>query len=321
MQEINLNKLVDVSFVVIAYNESKGIIDCISSILDQDIEASKAAIDVLVIDDGSTDGTADLVEKKFSSQVKVIRQANAGRGFARLKGIVNAKSPLIAMVDSDIRLPRNWLSICLVNLDSYAGVGGIAVPDGDCSTIQRIFQLSPRPKRGSIPLTGNNAVYRADALRESGSNWLTPLGEDFRLNQLLQQQGFKLKTINNLFVRHVEFKTYRTSLVWLYKSGADATRLWLEFKITRIPDVATALFLGSVVSTPILTSLFGPLYITSPIFVVLFVGLTHLVSKFYVQKNSTGFIAAWLPNSALMLSYFLGRFAGTVELISKRIKI
>jgi len=224
------------------------------------------------------------------------------------------------MVDSDIRLPVNWLAICLENLDSYAGVGGIALPDGDCATIQRIFQLSPRPKRGSITLTGNNAVYRADALRKSGSNWLTPLGEDFRLNQLLQQHGFKLKTIENLLVRHVEFKTYKNSLLWLCKSGVDANRLWLEFKITRIPDVATVLFLGSIVSIPILTSLYGAWYSTSPILVVLLVGLTHLLSKFYFHKNTVGFIAAWLPNSALMLSYFLGRIFGIAALISNRFK-
>jgi glycosyltransferase involved in cell wall biosynthesis len=315
IREINLNEPINVSFVVIAYNESKGIADCISSILRQDVEVSKAEIEVLVIDDGSTDGTADLVEKRFSTQVKVIRQENAGRGFARLKGIENAKSPLIAMVDSDVRLPENWLTICLENLNSFAGVGGIALPDGDSTTIQRIFHLSPKPKRGSIPLMGSNALFRTDVLRDAGQNWLTPLGEDFRLNHILQQRGYKLKTIDNLLVRHIEFKTYRNSLVWLYKSGVDATRLWLEFRITRLPDIATILFLSSVVAIPILYPFIGQWCFLSPFLLILLVGLFHLVSKFHFRVNSLGFVGAWLPNSVLMLTYFLGRTSGILQII------
>jgi glycosyltransferase involved in cell wall biosynthesis len=315
LREINLSEPINISFIVIAYNESKGIVDCISSILDQDLEVSKAVVDVLIIDDGSTDGTADLVEKSLSSKVKVIRQENSGRGLARLKGIENAKSPLVAMVDSDIRLPGNWLTICLENLDSYVGVGGIALPDGDCATIQRIFHLSPKPKRGSIPVMGSNALFRADVLRDSGRNWLTPLGEDFRLNHILQQRGFKLKTINNLFVRHIEFKTYRNSMVWLYKSGVDATRLWLEFRITRVPDIATILFLSSVIAIPILNRFIGQWCFLSPFLLILLVGLFHLVSRFHFRVNSLGFIAAWLPDSLLLLSYFLGRTLGILLII------
>ena len=318
LQEINLNKRIRVTFVVIAFNEINGIVGCISSILEQDIEVSKAAIDVLVIDDGSTDGTADLVEKNFSSKVKVIRQENAGRGLARLKGIENAKSSLIAMVDSDIRLPENWLTICLENLDSCAGVGGIALPDGECATIQRIFHLSPKPKRGSITITGSNALFRADVLRDSGRNWLTPLGEDFRLNHILQQRGFKLKTINNLLVRHIEFKTYRNSLVWLYKSGVDATRLWLEFRITRLPDIAAILFLSSVIAIPILNRFIGQWCFLSPFLLILLVGLFHLVSRFHFRVNSLGFLAAWLPNSVFILSYLLGRTLGIWQIIKIR---
>jgi cellulose synthase/poly-beta-1,6-N-acetylglucosamine synthase-like glycosyltransferase len=249
----------------------------------------------------------------------VLRQENVGRGGARLKGIENAKTSLIAMVDSDIRLPKDWLSICLENLDTNVGVGGVAVPDGDCATIQRIFGLSPKIKKGSINVTGNNALFRTSALKDLGQNWVTPLGEDFRLNQVLLKQEFMLKRIDNLVVQHIESKTYRESLKWLYKSGEDATRLWLEFKITRTPDIAAVIFLGSVISTPILTSLFGFWSLLFVLTLVLLVGLGHLVSKFYFHKNTLGFIAAWLPNSVLMLSYLLGRISGIKLLFRCRI--
>ena len=318
--EIKLDNPIKVTFVVIAFNERNSIVDCISSILNQNVKESRVNITVLVVDDGSTDGTAELVEEIFTTKVKILKQENVGRGLARLKGIENADTSLIAMVDSDIRLPIDWLDICLENLESNAGVGGVAVPDGDCTTIQRIFNLSPKIKKGSIYVTGNNALFRTDALRDSGQKWLTPLGEDFRLNQALQIKGYKLKRIDNLVVHHIESKTYRESLKWLYKSGEDATRLWLEFKITRTPDIASVFFLGSVISIPILSPFFGLWSFLSALLLVLLVGLSHLVSKFYFYKNTLGFIAAWPPNSLLMLSYFIGRIYGILSLLRFRIE-
>jgi glycosyltransferase involved in cell wall biosynthesis len=318
--EIKLDNPIKVTFVVIAFNERNNIVDCISSILNQNVKESRVNITVLVVDDGSTDGTAELVEESFTTKVKILKQENVGRGLARLKGIESADTSLIAMVDSDIRLPIDWLDICLENLESNAGVGGVAVPDGDSTTIQRIFNLSPKIKKGSIYVTGNNALFRTDALRDSGQKWLTPLGEDFRLNQALQIKGYKLKRIDNLVVHHIESKTYRESLKWLYKSGEDATRLWLEFKITRTPDIASVFFLGSVISIPILSPFFGLWSFLSALLLVLLVGLSHLVSKFYFYKNTRGFIVAWLPNSVLMLSYFIGRIYGILSLLRFRIE-
>jgi len=320
LEQISPGEPIYVTFIVIAFNESSGIVDCISSILNQNVKESVVSISVLVVDDGSTDGTADLVEKSFRSKVKVLRQKNAGRGLSRLKGIETSQTPLIAMVDSDIRLPTDWLSICLENLDTNAGVGGVPVPDGDCATIQRIFHLTPKVKSGSIYVTGSNALFRTNVIRESGRNWVTPLGEDFRLNQALQGRGFKLKRIDNLVVHHIESKSFSESLTWLYKSGLDATRLWLEFKITRVPDIAAVLFVASLISIPILIRAFGIWYSSLPFIFVLAVGFCHLVSKFNFWTNYLGFFAAWLPNSALMLSYFVGRVVGIAPPFNYRVR-
>jgi glycosyltransferase involved in cell wall biosynthesis len=311
---------IKVIFVIIAFNERNGIVDCISSILNQNVKESIVNFAVVVVDDGSTDGTAELVEEIFTSKVKVLKQENAGRGLARFNGIESVESALIAMVDADIRLPNDWLNICLENLETNAGVGGIAVPDGDCSTIQRIFRLSVKVKTGSIDVNGSNALFRTSALKDSGRDWLTPLGEDFRLNHALRKRGFKLKRIDSLVVQHVETKTYLESIAWLYKSGIDATRLWFEFKITRTPDIAAFLFFGSVIAIPILGPFFGLWSFLSTFILVLFIGLSHLVSKFYFYKNTLGFMAAWLPNSVLMLSYLLGRIYGTISLLGSELR-
>ena len=300
----------DVTFVVIAYNESAGIIECLETILTQD---SLHNFKVVVVDDGSTDGTGKLVATRFDKQVQVILQPNLGRGVARQTGLAKVRSDYVAMVDSDIRLPKDWLARCMVQIEGKVGVGGIAVPDGDCSTIHRLYNLSPKNKPGSVSVVGSNALFSTEVLRNAGTSWVTPLGEDFRLNQLLVSTGFDLNTVPGLVVQHIEHKSYGNSLLWLYKSGKDATNLWFEFRATRRPDLVAGAFLAfSVLSFALLPSI-GRLILFIPFLFCVAVGAAHLNSKFYFKQNFPGFVKAILPNSILMGAYLLGRQVGLIH--------
>jgi cellulose synthase/poly-beta-1,6-N-acetylglucosamine synthase-like glycosyltransferase/peptidoglycan/xylan/chitin deacetylase (PgdA/CDA1 family) len=85
-----------VSVIVPAYNESAGIEAAIRS-----LAASDHPLEVIVVDDGSTDGTADLVEAMGIPGVRVIRQPNAGKSVALNTGLQAAHFELIVMVDGD----------------------------------------------------------------------------------------------------------------------------------------------------------------------------------------------------------------------------
>jgi cellulose synthase/poly-beta-1,6-N-acetylglucosamine synthase-like glycosyltransferase/peptidoglycan/xylan/chitin deacetylase (PgdA/CDA1 family) len=85
-----------VTVIVPAYNESAGIEAAVRSLL-----ASDHPVEVIVVDDGSTDGTADLVESLDLPGVRVIRQANAGKPAALNTGIAAASFELLVMVDGD----------------------------------------------------------------------------------------------------------------------------------------------------------------------------------------------------------------------------
>ena len=86
-----------ISVVVPAFNRIKFIGSTLESIYQQKVECS---LDVIVVDDGSSDGTADWVEAHFPS-VNVIRQINKGVSAARNIGVRNAKAEVIAFCDSD----------------------------------------------------------------------------------------------------------------------------------------------------------------------------------------------------------------------------
>ncbi|MCX5209234.1 bifunctional polysaccharide deacetylase/glycosyltransferase family 2 protein [Kitasatospora sp. NBC_00240] len=85
-----------VSVIVPAYNESAGIEAAVRSLL-----ASDHPVEIIVVDDGSTDGTADLVEALNLPGVRVIRQPNAGKPAALNTGIAAASCDLLVMVDGD----------------------------------------------------------------------------------------------------------------------------------------------------------------------------------------------------------------------------
>ncbi|WP_235010579.1 bifunctional polysaccharide deacetylase/glycosyltransferase family 2 protein [Arthrobacter sp. SLBN-112] len=82
--------------IVPAYNESAGIEAAVRSIV-----ASSHPVEVIVVDDGSSDGTADIVEALDLPGVTVIRKENGGKPSALNAGIEAASHDLVVMVDGD----------------------------------------------------------------------------------------------------------------------------------------------------------------------------------------------------------------------------
>ena len=103
-----------VSVVIPAYNCSKYIKETIGSILDQQ---SDADLEIIVIDDGSTDDTAEIA-RALGDPVQVISQKNAGVCAARNHGIKEAKGEFIALVDHDDYWLPNKLAVQLAVLKS-----------------------------------------------------------------------------------------------------------------------------------------------------------------------------------------------------------
>jgi cellulose synthase/poly-beta-1,6-N-acetylglucosamine synthase-like glycosyltransferase/peptidoglycan/xylan/chitin deacetylase (PgdA/CDA1 family) len=85
------------SFVVPAFNEAVGIEQAIRSLA----ASEYPEFEVVVVDDGSTDGTAELVERLALSRVRVVRQPNGGKPAALNHGIAEARHDVIVMVDAD----------------------------------------------------------------------------------------------------------------------------------------------------------------------------------------------------------------------------
>ena len=92
-----LEYLGPVSVIVPAYNEAANIASTVRSLARNDYPW----LEVIVVDDGSTDGTADIVERLRLLNVSVIRQPNAGKPAALNTGIRYALGDLLVLVDGD----------------------------------------------------------------------------------------------------------------------------------------------------------------------------------------------------------------------------
>src|SRR5712672_3418309 len=85
-----------VSVVIPAYNCARVIGDALDSVVDQNYPA----LEVLVVDDGSTDETCDVVAR-YGSAVTLIKQRNAGAAVARNEGMRRARGKYVALLDAD----------------------------------------------------------------------------------------------------------------------------------------------------------------------------------------------------------------------------
>jgi cellulose synthase/poly-beta-1,6-N-acetylglucosamine synthase-like glycosyltransferase len=106
--------------LVPAYNEKECIADTLRSLV-----ASTHPIRIVVIDDGSTDGTADIAEGLGHPNVTVIRQPNTGKSAALNTGIAHANTDIVVMMDGDTVFEPDTVRL-LVQPFSEAEVGAVA---------------------------------------------------------------------------------------------------------------------------------------------------------------------------------------------------
>jgi len=87
-----------VTCVIPAYNRARFLPRSIESVLGQDFPQSER--EVIVVDDGSTDGTARLLAR-YGEKIRVIRQEESGQGESIRRGILAARGEIIANLDAD----------------------------------------------------------------------------------------------------------------------------------------------------------------------------------------------------------------------------
>lgn len=101
---------VKISFVVPVFNKKEHIRDCLNSLISQDMDD----IEIIVVDDGSNDGTSQIL-KEYEDKIILKTKSNAGVSAARNDGILLAKGKYTICVDADDYVEKDYAS-CVYNI-------------------------------------------------------------------------------------------------------------------------------------------------------------------------------------------------------------
>ena len=194
-----------VSVLIAAYNEEASIADTLRSIANQDYPG---AFEVFVIDDGSQDRTAAIVDACDNDWLHLLRQPhNAGKSAALNRGLAEARFDLIVTLDADSFLYRdalrNLVERYLSDPPNTRAVAGTMLVRNSrrnwvtkaqewdyfhgIAAIKRVQSLY----QGTLVAQGAYSLYERAALREIGG-WMDCVGEDIVLTWAMLRKGWRV---------------------------------------------------------------------------------------------------------------------------------
>lgn len=195
-----------ISVVVPAYN----VIRFIDATL-RSIEAALQEVgggELVVVDNGSTDGTQELLAKQWAGKARLARLPSKTISAVRNHGAQLATGGILIFLDSDCLVPSGFLRRALEVMAS-TGAGALSFPDQPpqpAPWIEETWHRLHRPPRdGYIPtLYGGNCMLRREVfLRSGGFDESLATGEDSDLGQRIVAGGDRIFLTNELTVTHL----------------------------------------------------------------------------------------------------------------------
>lgn len=232
-----------VAVVITCHNYGRFIGECLESVLGQTYPVD----DVIVVDDGSTDDSAEIV-RRFGTRVRLLEQANQGVANARNNGVAVTRQPFVVCLDADDKLDSRYIDACRTEMLKDRALGltwtGLAILRGEQSapsnwgagTFDWEWQAGPgNPPHTNVP-TG--AMFRRSMWERAGGYIQAHApGEDAEFYTRGLSVGFTARPATNLpfFIyrdhghgahRSLPYKPVDTWLPWMrdkaYPLGAPA---------------------------------------------------------------------------------------------------
>lgn len=296
----------NISIIVVAYNEESNIEDCINSLISQ--KYSKGTFEIIVVDGMSEDSTPNLVMSYCNRHKNIRMITNSKRTIAsnRNVGIEHAKYPYIAFTDADCICPPYWIDrlaneyLNLISLGYKVGAvgGGNTVGDqfGPITESIGIAFDSYVSALGSVQsklidqvqrvdsLACLNVLYNKKEVEEVGKfdESLMNLGEDWDLNFRLRKRGCDLFYIPGATVIHKMRSTISSFAKQMYQYGIGRANLIKKNKTINLRYLAPLLFIASIIIFPLSYFIFDINYFLIP---SLYFPITILYSLFLCKRK------------------------------------
>jgi cellulose synthase/poly-beta-1,6-N-acetylglucosamine synthase-like glycosyltransferase len=165
---------VGISIIVPAYNEEGVISDCLNSLVN--LNYPKNEYEIIIVNDGSTDKTADVVNSfvKTYPNVVLLSKENGGKASAQNLGLKQASGRYILITDADAVVRRDWISKMLKDLEDFDMVQGSYFAKETNTWLERVqnahylikFEFGGLKGR---PAVGVNTGFRKEVVEKIGN--------------------------------------------------------------------------------------------------------------------------------------------------------
>jgi glycosyltransferase involved in cell wall biosynthesis len=211
------------SIIIPTFNGASRIGNCLDSLVKQ---TTGRDVEILVVDDGSTDNTAKVV--RGYSLVRLITQINAGPASARNRGALEARGRILLFTDDDCVPMPDWLETMLEPFKDSDVVGAKGVyRTHQKSLAARFVQIEYEDKyrlMAGLPsidfIDTYSAAFRRDRFLEmTGYDTSFPVAcaEDIELSYRMSARGWKMKFVPAAIVYHTHPDTFLRYLKKKYK--------------------------------------------------------------------------------------------------------
>lgn len=193
-----------VSVVIPGYNEEAVIENCVLSVL----ESEYPRFEVILVDDGSSDRTAELMAAFAAADPRVssFSQANAGKGAALNNGLGHAKGEVLMFVDADGIFSPDTVEQMVQGFTS-GRVGAVCGDDRPVNldkVLTRLLAITSHVGTGLVRraltvlhclpiVSGNVGAFRRDVLEITGPFNTETVGEDLELTWRVQRAGYQVR--------------------------------------------------------------------------------------------------------------------------------
>lgn len=233
-----LDSVPKISVYIPAYNVAEFLPRCMQSLLEQYL----AVDEILVIDDGSSDNSAELAAS--CKGVTLVRHGvNKGLAAARNTAMQVARNEFVASIDADCIAHPSWLSALVKNMTDpkLAGVGG-KLSEAVQETLADRWRAVHMPQewgdsllRNPRFLFGCNNLFRKSAVLEAGGydERMRTNGEDADLCRRLRERGWDLLYDPSAGATHLRHDTTRSILetYWRWwRFGVNAYSSQVRFR-------------------------------------------------------------------------------------------
>jgi hypothetical protein len=186
------NRAPSVSVIVPSYNEHRAVARVVESVL-----SCRRVSEVICVDDGSTDGTPDIL-RSFGERIVLVQlPSNRGKGFALVEGLSRAHHPIVAFVDADLpNLSTTHLDALLAPIQDGDARAVVGYPCG--RKLEKFYALTPVGRGWMIRIAGERAYFRDDLIPHMANMAKSRFGVEMYLNAVFRLRDTKVVSLAGL---------------------------------------------------------------------------------------------------------------------------